>query len=261
MDDEMKKLLQAAENIYSPGHVCAHVERVFLPMWRFRPLVWAITHAGPQQLDIIFLGLLRNGVTSRKEIANRLGTDKDEFVFSHLDALVREGYVEFSGEVYQITPKGEDFESGKIEEERIEKNVFPFIWGSMSDKIESNDIVRNPKGTKLNYAYPPDEDVLLGELVECFNNHPDSLENNLIFYSVDDSHGKRGFPYDRVYAEAAALFYKSKKDRDDFFVDLRVPDENDILRYRLCKELKVKANEEEYWREQFEKIYERKCKS
>lgn len=261
MDDQLKKLVQSARDFHRPGHVCHFASRVLVPLWRFKPEVWATTSAGPQQLDAIFFGLLENGVTSRKDIAARLGVDEDEFVFTHLDELVCKGYVADEGGSYKLTAEGGDFASGKTQEERLEKIQFPFVWGDMSKQVEPESAVagKGTTGHKLKHGpYPPDDD-LISVLAKQFNEDAESRERGLVFYDADYPTAARRFHYDKIYAEYTALFYAPQESGGDLVVDLRVYDKDDDLHFRLCEDLSRNANEDEHWHKQFADIYDKQA--
>lgn len=261
MDDQLTKLVRSARDFHHPGHVCQIATRVLVPLWRFKPDVWATTNAGPQQLDTIFFGLLENGVTSRKDIAARLGVDEDEFVFAHLDELVRKGYVADEGGSYKLTAEGGDFASGKTQEERLEKIQFPFVWGDMSKQVEPESAVagKGTTGHKLKHGpYPPDDD-LISVLAKQFNEDAESRERGLVFYDADYPTAARRFHYDKIHAEYTALFYAPQQSHDELIVDLRVYDKDDDLHFRLCEDLSRNANEDEHWHKQFADIYDKQA--
>lgn len=261
MDDQLKQLVHSAQDFRRPGHICQVAARVLVPLWHFKKAeVWATKDAGPQQLDKIFLGLLHNGIASRKEIAARLGVDEDEFIFAHLDELVRAGYVADNGDACTLTPQGEGFFRGQVKEERMEKVSFPFVWGDMSGRIEPESIVagKSAKGRKLKHnAYPPDDD-LISALAEYFNKDADSRERKLTFYDAAYPAASRRFYRDKTYAEYVALFYAPAQGSGDLITDLRVYDKNEesYSHFRLCEELSDNAKED-HWRKQFAEIYEK----
>lgn len=264
MDDTLKSIVQSAKYYYD-NYSCQYAERVLLPLRHFKPTIWATTQTGPGRMDRIFFGLLKNGGTSRKEIANLLGVDEDEFIFSHLDELVRAGYVVFTDSKYQLTQEGQNFEDGHAKEDYLEKMEFSFIWGDMSQKIEiglESIVTAKQKDVrrKLNHLKSTNEDTLLSALVPHFNEDIKSRENGLVFYDVDSS--GRQFPHERVYAEYLAVFYESSsEDSNDLLVELRMYDNIDKNFNPCSKNLIQTANEEEYWQKQFEEIFEEYCKN
>ena len=199
--------------------------------------------------------MLENGVNSREEIAARLGVDKDEFVFSHLDELVREGYVADDGGIYALAPMGADFLHGKIREDRLEKIQFPFVWGDMSQQAEPASIIaKKPAAAhKLSHKGGPPDDDIASALAKCFNEDAQSRKHGRVFYDADTP------TVTQRYGEYTALFYAPQESGGDLVVDLRVYDKDDDWHFRLCEDLSRNANEEEHWRKQFADIYDKQA--
>ena len=268
MTDDMGRLAQAVKHAYS-GVECQFAKQIWLPFRRFEKIgVWATTNAGPDRLDKIFFGLLKNGVNTRKEIASRLGADRDSFVLAHLDILVREGYVRESGEEYEIAERGREFMRGDWTEERLEKEEFSCCWNDIAMRIEPAAKFSSPKdGHKIEHAEYPGEDELLNALAAHFN--AGRRKQGRVFYDVDDASKPGGrIKHEEVHAEYAGLFYVSrdKGDDDGWRVDLRFRDSRIrggemIGKFPLCEALGKTANENEFWRAQFKKIYDEESKS
>lgn len=249
-DSALKDLEQDARYIHS-GMECRHAEWVLLPYRTVTASILAMGKFGPQRMDEIFLGLLQNGVNTRKEIAKRLGVDEDEFIFTHLDVLIRSGYAVENQEICALTEQGKSFASGDHHEERLQKIRYEFCWGDMTAQIETNvQIVKKLDAYKLWHQQHLDENNLLDKLIAHFN--AENRENDLVFYDIASPEGGRRFYDKEKYAKYAALFYVPKESDNSLGrVDLRVRNE----KFDLCAALSRAANEEEYWRNQFEKIY------
>lgn len=249
-DSALKGLVQDARHIHS-GMECRHAEWVLLPYRSITTSILTMGKFGPQRMDEIFLGLLQHGVNTRKEIAKRLGVDEGEFIFTHLDVLLRNGYVVENQGVYTLTEQGESFASGGHYEERLQKISYEFCWGDMTAQIETNvQIAKKLDAYQLRHQKLIDEYDLTDKLIAHFN--VENRENDMIFYDIASPERGRRF-YDREnHAKYAALFYASKESGSNLGrVDLRIRNE----KFDLCAALSRAANEEEYWREQFEKIY------
>ena len=180
--DDMGRLAQAVKHAYS-GVECQFAKQIWLPFRRFEKIgVWATTNAGPDRLDKIFFGLLKNGVNTRKEIASRLGADRDSFVLAHLDILVREGYVRESGEEYEIAERGREFMRGDWT--GWKRRNFPAVGTTL--RIEPAAKFSSPKdGHKIEHAEYPGEDELLNALAAHFN--AGRRKQGRVFYDVDDA--------------------------------------------------------------------------
>lgn len=260
MTQDLQKLRHSVKHVYV-GMECVLAEWVALPVWRMTTDVWATEKTGPRQLDDIFFGLLQNGVNTREEIARRLGVDQDEFVLTHLDILVREGYVSHEQGVYDIAEKGRLFVRRDFLEDGLKKEKFSFNWCEAGAHIIGPDIqvVSDSKdGRKIKHGTYA-EDKLLDALPEHFN--ASKREENVVFYDIDSS--ARGHPFfkkERVYAEYAALFYTPVQGEDEWCVDLRVRnldvrDDFGEREFPKHEELTRIVNKEEDWRNKFGKIY------
>jgi len=249
-DSALKSLVQDARYIH-PGMECRHAEWVLLPYRSVTTSILVMGKFGPQRMDEIFLGLLQHGVNTRKEIARRLGVDEGEFIFTHMDVLIRSGYVVEHQDVCALTEQGESFVSGNHYEERLQKMGYEFCWGDMSAQIETDvQIARKSDAYKLRHQKRLDEDDLTDKLIAHFN--AENRENGMVFYDIASPEGGRRFYDKKKHAKYAALFYAPKDGgRNLGRVDLRVRSE----KFDLCVALSQAANEEECWREQFEKIY------
>ena len=259
MNEELKELVKHAKNFY-PGYECTYAVRVALPLWQFTPMVWIMNHQGPAQLDKIFFALIKNGIVTRQNIASRLGVDKDEFVLSHLDALVREGYIDADGDVYSLAQKGMGFVSGAIKEERLEKENCTFVWDDMSETMTiAKDTVKRKtltiqKELRLNHRpYPTNDDLLL-EMAKCFNQDAKLQKLDSVFYDVAQVAGHYAFYAKKYYDEYIAVFFA--KPDGELRVDLRVRNKDAVENFELCGELRDKANEIPHWCEEFKRIYE-----
>ncbi|MDD9799406.1 MAG: hypothetical protein OXU29_02915 [Gammaproteobacteria bacterium] len=253
-DSELKKLAQDANHFYS-GMKCCYAEWVLLPFRSVTTSILAMGKFGPQMLDEIFLGLLQNGANTRKKIAARLGVDEDEFIFTHLDLLIRGGYVVENQGVCALTEQGKSFVSGDYREERLQKiDKYKFYWGDMTAQIEADvRIARKLDARELKHRQYLAEDDITDKLITHFN--AENRENGVVFYDIAFPEGGRRFHVKKRYAKYAALFYVSKENGNGLCrVDLRMRNKGDS-EFRPCKELSRAANEEGYWREQFEKIY------
>lgn len=249
-DSALKGLVQDARYIH-PGMECRHAEWVLLPYRSVTTSILAMGKFGPQRMDEIFLGLLQHGVNTRKEIAKRLGVDEDEFIFTHFDVLIRNGYVVENQDVCALTEQGESFVSGDHYEDRLQKISYEFCWGDVTAQIETNvQIAGKLDAYKLRHQEHLDEDDLTDKLIAHFN--AENRENDMVFYDIASTEGKRRFYDKEKHAKYAALFYGPKEGGNSLGrVDLRIRNE----KFDLCTALSRAANEEEYWREQFEKIY------
>jgi len=250
---ELKKLVQDTRHFHS-GMECRHAEWVLLPFRSFTTSVLAMGQFGPQVLDEIFLGLLQNGANTRKEIAMRLGVDEGEFIFIHLDLLIRGGYVVENQGVCTLTEQGKSFASGDYREDRLQKTRYRFFWGDMTAQIEDIQIAKKSSAHELEHQQYPAEDDLVDKLITRFNAEKENRENGIIFYDIASPEGGRRFYSKKVYAKYAALFYVSKESENDLCrVDLRVQNKRSH-KFDFCEDLSRAANEED-WRDQFEKIY------
>ena len=249
IDSSLKGLVRDAR-YFHPGMECRHAEWVLLPYRSVKTWILAMGKFGPQRMDEIFLGLLQHGVNTRKEIARRLGVDEGEFIFTHLDVLLRNGYVVENRGVCALTERGESFASGNHYEERLQKMGYEFCWGDMSAQIETDvQIARKLDAYKLRHRKHLDEADLTDKLIAHFN--AENRENDMVFYDIASTEGRRFYDKEN-HAKYAALFYVPKEgDNGLSRVDLRIRNE----KFDLCATLSQAANEEEYWRDQFEKIY------
>ena len=261
-DDALTKLKQSTMNIH-PDMICRGAVWVLLPFSKFTVTVWGTTETGPDKMDKIFFQLLRHGVNTRIAIASRLGVDEDEFIFTHLDIMVREGYVFLNSDKYGLTQKGEQFCGGDFKEERLQKHEkFRFVWNDVGNRVEDigseNNAFRSKKiGRKIKHADLPPQD----ELVEILKKHFNQVmtKEKVAFYNIDSSgQGEAFHTRSKLYQQFAALFYAPKQGQDGvndrWHLDLRVYSDEDA-KFILCNDIIKKVNKDEYWREQFEEIY------
>ena len=257
---ELQKLARDTEDFH-PGMKCHFAEAVFLPYREYTPDVWAIEKTGPRQMDKIFFGLLENGVDTQEKIAKQLGVEENEFILTHLDILIHDGYVAESAnsDILTLTEQGLSFDSGKFQEKGLKKiKKFRFIWDDMTACIKPDIKFTKRQANYLKtvkHGEDPDEDDIMPILAEHFNKKRGEVEKVTFYNVANPDVGQRRFPYRKKYAEYAALFYVSKKEQNDLCrIDLRI--QNDSGEFDPCKDLSDMASEKNSsWYKKFEKIY------
>ncbi len=227
---------------------------VLLPVYQCNIHVWATEPTGPRDLDKIFFELLQIGVTTRGQMADCLGVDDDSFVFTHLDILVRDGYVSEKENLYALTDHGNQFIDGKFMEDSFSPEEFSFFWDVMKHSAVEKPRNSNNQGKKIEDKAVLDDRELLSILPQIFNkkNRAKSLE----FYSINESERGGKIYHKKMWAEYIAIFEQSKSTMDDGWqVELREIDAKG--RKILCRDLTEIANDRtKQWWQHFETYFQ-----
>ncbi|MBF2754506.1 MAG: hypothetical protein ISN29_04520 [Gammaproteobacteria bacterium AqS3] len=260
---------------------CSKIIPVQFPCWKYEADILVSTRSGPDTLDKVFMGLIKNGVNTKKELAKVLGVDDREFIFQHLGLMADQGYVELSqAGAYQLTALGDDFEKGEHKEERIEERSrqtskpYLFVWdcasGELSDSFDEIVIGKKPKKASsakfLKYPKPPSEADIEDELSQYFNEHPENEKD--AFYSVLPVERPRRWlrwHEARWKQEYAVLFYVPKgRDTpgDIKHIEVRRRVQSANVKFELCEELTgiIKSRLQPEWYEQLEDFYSKEPK-
>lgn len=250
----LEELLEDVKYIHHPNKKGRYIREISLPFRRITTDVWVTETVGPGELDRIFFRLIQSKVNTREELAKYLGVDEDEFIFEHLEILIRDEYIKENAGKYSLTESGQGFYDGSVEETKHQKCEYKFIWSDIGNCIEDEDGFTNlseKSSFPIEHGHidPPSQDDLLEDLPEHYNNHN---EDGLIFYDITSS-----FHQERRSKPYVALLYINEKDENDWRIDLRVPSEgapSEENTFIYCEDLTEKVNQNKNWRERIKKF-------
>ncbi|MDD9884434.1 MAG: helix-turn-helix domain-containing protein [Gammaproteobacteria bacterium] len=224
-----------------------------LPVYQYTAPVWAANKSGPQELDQILFELLKNGIATRRQLAKCLGIDDDSFIFTHLDILVREGYVAETDNRYAMTEHGEKFVDGAFMEESFRAVKFTFYWDEIRETVVSkpNKMSKRSGGKEpvkwIKHHGGLNQEELPSVVAESFNKEKRS--QSLEYHSINNSERGGFIKSKEICAEYVAVFYELPSNAGAWQVELRKMGDDGEL--DLCRDLTEAMNDHDKpWRNQ-----------